>query len=121
MLDLSTSALDLPGASNELDSVVTPSYRLISANACFYDSDVYMSAIGRKVYCTGRLTRHGLQSRRSPRFILACEVAGELVAGAEGDDGEERPDQGEGVVDVPAAEDYAEVLCRPGEEHLEGD
>jgi hypothetical protein len=43
-------------------------------------------------------------------LVAAGDLANGLVAGAEGDDGEQGEQQGEGVVDVPAAEDDAEIL-----------
>lgn len=64
------------------------------------------------------LTRHGVQFSIHRRFVLSGEFTDEFVACAEGDGAEEGEDEGEGVVNAPAAEDEADVVGVPCEEHL---
>ncbi len=52
-------------------------------------------------------------------LVASADLAYELVACGEGGDGEEGEEEGEGGVDVPLAEDDAEVRGVPCEEHLE--
>ena len=65
------------------------------------------------------LTRRGVDAGRVNAGVVAArQLAHGLVSGAEGDDGGEREQQGQDAINVPAAEDDAQVLGRPGEEHL---
>lgn len=66
------------------------------------------------------LTRHGLQPSGARGLVPPRRLPHEFVTSCERYDGQERPDQGECVVDVPAAEYDAQVLGGPGEEHLRG-
>lgn len=53
-----------------------------------------------------------------PGFIAAGEGANAFVSGGDGDDAKEGKEEREGGADVPPAEDYTEVGCVPGEEHV---
>ena len=51
-------------------------------------------------------------------LIATAHLAHELVTGGQAGDGDEGEDEGKGGVDVPLAEDDAEVGGVPCEEHL---
>lgn len=51
-------------------------------------------------------------------FIFASNMSYTLVASREENNKDEREEEGEGASDAPLAEDDAEVLRRPGENHL---
>lgn len=65
-----------------------------------------------------KLTRKGIDALVHGLFVAAGGGAEGFVAGGESDDEEEGDDQAAGRADVPLAEDDAEVLGVPGEEHL---
>lgn len=65
-----------------------------------------------------QLTRRSLHPLISPCLILSNALAKCLVSGRQRDDGEKGDYETEGRVDVPLAEDDAEVLRIPGEEHV---
>ncbi|TGO91659.1 hypothetical protein BPOR_0021g00040 [Botrytis porri] len=54
-----------------------------------------------------------------PGFIATGQLANAFVSGGDGDDANERNEEGEGGSDVPPAEDYTEIFGVPGEEHLQ--
>lgn len=65
------------------------------------------------------LTGYGTLLSVDPGFIAAGEGANAFVSGGDGDDAKEGKEEREGGADVPPAEDYTEVGCVPGEEHLQ--
>ena len=65
-----------------------------------------------------RRTQRTLRILHLRQLIPPSEVAHELVAGAESDDGYKREEEGDGPCDAPLAEDDAEVGGVPGKEHL---
>ena len=65
-----------------------------------------------------KLTRRSLHPFVSPSLILPDTLAKGLVPSSQGDDGEKGDDEGEGRVNAPLAEDDAEILSVPGEQHV---
>lgn len=64
------------------------------------------------------LARDGVGPSGDCGFIATDGFTEGFVAGAEGDDGEEGDEEGKVGGDVPLAEDDAEVVGVPGEEHV---
>lgn len=80
---------------------------------------------GRRGRRTWTITVRRVQRRRlnpnrpQTRFIkLSREVTQEFVRHAECNDTEQGKEQGPGSADVPPAEDDAEILCVPCEQHV---
>lgn len=51
-------------------------------------------------------------------FEPPCELSNSLVAGCQKDDDNKRTQKGPGAGNAPLGKDDAEVLRRPGEQHL---
>jgi hypothetical protein len=66
----------------------------------------------------GCLTRGIVDALRYGKLVPSAEGPYGLVARGDGDDGEEGGDEVERGADVPLAEDDAQVVRVPGEEHL---
>jgi hypothetical protein len=66
----------------------------------------------------GELTRDGLDLLGEAELVATRCGAEGFVSDSEEDDYDEGDEEGGGGADVPLAEDDAEVLCVPGEEHL---
>ena len=64
------------------------------------------------------LTSQPLDPLRMALLIASGGFAYGFVAGCQGYDAEEGDDEGECGGYAPGGEDYAEVFCGPGEEHL---
>ena len=67
----------------------------------------------------GRRTRQVHCRLRTAKLISPTCLPHDFVAGGEKGDGDEGDEEGEGRGDMPPVEDYAEVGCVPGEEHLD--
>lgn len=65
-----------------------------------------------------RLTRRRLGPLGHGRLVPPDRIAQCLVPGADGHDGHEGDGEAHGGADVPLAEDDAQVVGGPGEEHL---
>ena len=65
-----------------------------------------------------QLTGHGLDALGNGGFVASGDGAQGFVADGDEDDGNEGEDEGSGRADVPLAEDDAQVVRVPVEEHL---
>jgi hypothetical protein len=67
----------------------------------------------------GRQRRRLNPNRPQTRLIkLSREMTQEFIRHAKGYDAKQREQQGPGSSDVPPAEDHAEIVCVPSEEHV---
>lgn len=66
------------------------------------------------------LTRRGVDPSRQRGLVPADALAQGLIAGADGDDGDQRDNKAQVGCDAPLAEDDAQVGRVPCEEHLRG-